>query len=113
MILVDTSVLVDHLRGRPEARAALSRSVTAGQLLVGSVLTKVELLAGMRSDERGPTRALFSALEWLPVTEGIADHAGALARQYRQCQPAIDVVDYVLAATAQSCGAEIWTLNVK
>src|SRR3954468_4871439 len=106
MILVDTSVLVDHLRGRTEARDALRRSVAAGQLLVGSVLTKVELLAGMRRDERRPTRALFSALEWLPVTEAIADGAGALARQYRQSHSAIDVVDYVLAATAQSCGAE-------
>jgi predicted nucleic acid-binding protein len=63
MILVDTSVLVDHLRGRTEAHDALRRSVAAGQLLVGSVVTKVELLAGMRSGERRPTRALFSALE--------------------------------------------------
>ena len=113
MIVVDTSVLIDHLRGRPEAYRALRQAVEADQRLAGSVLTKVEITAGMRSNERGAVEALFRAVEWLPVTGAIADEAGVLARRYRRSHESIDVVDYVIAATARSLDASVWTLNVK
>lgn len=44
-VLVDTSVLIDHLRGHRPAREALEAAVGRGELLVASVLTKVEVLA--------------------------------------------------------------------
>lgn len=113
MIVVDTSVLIDHLRGRENARKALRQAVEDGQRVSASVLTKVEVTAGMRSAERNAVSTLFRAIEWLPVTDPIADDAGVLARHYRRSHQAIDVVDYVIAATARSHGADVWTLNVK
>ena len=47
------------------------------------------------------------------MTEPIAEEAGLLARRYRRSHGAIDVVDYVVAASAQVHDAEVWTLNVK
>ena len=113
MIVRDTSVLIDHLRGQPEVQRALRRAVESDQRLAGSVLTKVEITAGMRSNERGAVEALFRAVEWLPVTAAIADEAGVLARRYRRLHESIDVVDYLIAATARSLDASVWTLNVK
>lgn len=113
MILLDTSVLIDHLRGRPEAGRALRGAVEGGQMLASSVLTKVEITAGMRSAERGAVETLFRAVDWLPVTDPIANDAGNLARRYRRSHASIDVVDYVIAATARSFDATVWTLNAK
>jgi predicted nucleic acid-binding protein len=111
-ILFDTSILIDHLRGRPEATDLLLNAAIAGPPLV-SVLTRVEIEGGMRSVERHGVRRLFDALAVLPVSDEIAKDAGALLRQYRRSHSGIDLVDYVIAATARSAGATLATLNVK
>lgn len=113
LILVDTSVLIDHLRGRAEARDALIDARRGGARLAGSVLTRTEILGGMRAAEKSPTHALLSALDWITVSEEIADAAGALARRYRASHPGVDIADYVIAATAEVVGAQLWTRNVK
>ncbi len=112
-IVVDTSVLIDHLRGRSEARDALATAVEAGDLLVGSVLTRTELLAGEREAEAEATASLLAVIEWAPVTEAVADRAGRLAQLFLRSHPGVDTVDYVIAATAQELDAELWTRNVK
>lgn len=112
-VLVDTSVLIDHLRGRPEAREALARAVDDGERLIGSVLTRSEVLAGLRPGEEQATSALLGVLEWIVVDEAVADHAGALAQRYLASHGGIDLTDYVIAATAAIHGATLWTRNVK
>lgn len=111
--LIDTSVLVDHLRGLPEARDVLGALVERGEPMVGTVLTRTEVLAGMRPEEFEPTTALLATVEWVPVDEPIADRAGELARRYLRSHPGVDTVDYVIAATAELRDAEVWTRNVK
>lgn len=44
-IVVDTSLLIDHLGGRKEAEAVLLEAVENGSELWGSVLTRTEVLA--------------------------------------------------------------------
>lgn len=112
-VLVDTSVLIDHLRGSSGAREALRVVVDRSERLAASVLTKVEVLAGMRASEERPTRRLFDILDWLPVDDAIADHAGRLANHYCRSHPGVDPVDFVIAATAMELDAVLWTRNVK
>jgi predicted nucleic acid-binding protein len=113
MIVVDTSILIDHLRGDGRARTALSEALRSRERLHGSVLAKVELLAGMRDEEEEGTRRLLNLLVWVPVTEPIAERAGELARRYMPSHPGVDPVDYVIAATCVHLGAELWTRNSK
>ncbi len=113
VIVLDTSVLIDHLRGNAEAHARLRGAVATGERLVASVLTKVEVLAGMRTSEEQATRRLFDSLGWIEVDDDLAEHAGALARRYLPTHPGVDPVDYVIAATTQQLGAELWTRNLK
>jgi hypothetical protein len=75
-LLLDTSVLIDHLRGKEAARRALATAVDDGERLVSSVVVKVEVLAGMRSAEEHHTRRLLDALYWIPVDDDIAERAG-------------------------------------
>ena len=112
-LLFDTSVLIDHLRGNEAARRALAAAGTSTRPPMASVLTKVELLAGMRPDERTATRELMAAIEWVDVDDEIADHAGALASRFLRSHPGIEVTDYVIAATVERLGAELLTRNRK
>lgn len=112
-VVVDTSVLVDHLRGDARARDALLAARAAGHELTASVLTRAELLAGVRPAEMPRLAALFGVLRWVGVDEAIADRAGEHARTYLASHRAIDLTDYVIAATAEELGAQLLTLNVK
>ena len=112
-ILLDTSIFIDNLRGRREARDRLTEARKDGHRLLGSVLTRTELLGGMRASETSSTRALLAVFEWIDVTEEIADAAGALARRYRASHSGIDIADYIIAATSAIAGADLWTRNVK
>ncbi len=113
VILVDTSILIDHLRGNEPALKLLERAIDRDDQLVASVLTKVEVLAGMRSHERSSVRQLLDALHWIEVNGEIAEDAGRLARQYRSSHPGVDVTDLVIAATTKHVGGELWTRNVE
>lgn len=112
-VVVDTSVLIDHLRGNERARVIIRDAIDAGRMVASSVLTKTEVLAGMRAAEESATRELLSALQWVEVDEWLAERAGTLANEYLKSHPEIDVVDYVIAATTELLGAELWTQNVR
>ena len=60
-----------------------------------------------------PDAFLLDVVDWVEVTEGIADGAGALARRYRKSHSGVDIADCVIAATTSACGAELWTRNIK
>lgn len=113
MIVVDTSILIDHLRGDERALDVLTGALQDRQRLFGSVMTKVEVLAGVRDREERSTRRLLDLLEWVPVTDPIAERAGELARTYLRSHPGVDPVDHVIAATTEHLGAELWTRNSK
>jgi predicted nucleic acid-binding protein len=112
-VLVDTSVLIDHLRGHEAARATLQAALGRGERLLASLVTKVEVLAGMRPSEESATRQLLSALDWVAVDDAIAERAGHLANLFLRFHPGVDPVDYIIAATAEQLEAELWTRNLK
>lgn len=114
MIVADSSILIDYLRGKEAARDPVGEALAgeAGGILA-SELTRVELLSGMRSAERGQVRHLLSLLSWAPVKREIAERAGALSRQYRRSHQGIELADFVIAATAELREAELWTTNVR
>ncbi|MGI8658762.1 MAG: type II toxin-antitoxin system VapC family toxin, partial [Candidatus Limnocylindria bacterium] len=109
----DTSVLVDFLRGDERATQLLIERATVGDELWGVVVTRSELLAGMRSRERAATHSLLDSLAWLEVDIEVADAAGELARRYRRSHPGVELPDYLIAAGAELLGASLLTLNVR
>ena len=112
-ILVDSNVLIDHLRGSPAAIAAIESVGIGGERLAASVLSKVEILAGMQPTEEHATRRLLQGVDWIEVDDQVAEAAGSLASQYLRSHRHIELADYVVAATAQRLGATLWTLNRK
>jgi predicted nucleic acid-binding protein len=112
-LLLDTSVLIDQLRGDPQAVAVLRDAVLAGDELWSLSVVRTEVFAGMRPGEETATVRLLGAIRWQEVDVDIADQAGALARRYRKRFPGVDTVDYLLAACAAALEARLLTKNVK
>ncbi len=109
--LFDSSALIAHLRGEPQATSLLLATATEDRL--ASVLSRAEIEGGMRSAERARVASLFGVLTLLPVTDPIAGRAGEYLREHRRFHPGIDLVDYLVAATAELHGARLATLNVR
>jgi predicted nucleic acid-binding protein len=110
--LFDTDVLVEHLKGNTRATDLLLEASAAGQAAC-SVLTRFELLAGMRSDERSQIRLLLDSITNLETSVEIATRAGEWARTYRRSHDGISSIDYLIAATVEVHAADLLTQNVK
>lgn len=112
MILVDSDILIAHLRGVEAARDWLLDQVDSSGLAI-SVLTVTEISGGMPSSERTQVWRLLAGLPHEPVTDAIARRAGDLRRGWHRSHGGIGTVDYLIAATALELGYDLATLNVK
>ena len=113
LIVLDTTIVIDHLRKSVAAREAWESAVGDGHSLLASVVTKVELLTCMRSHERKVTRELMATMQWVEVSEDIADVAGGHARRFRASHHGIGIADFLVGATAEHLGADLWTRDVR
>ncbi len=109
--LVDTSIVIDYLRGHESAGQLLENERGSG-VLQASEITRLEVLAGMRPPEEDATRLLLSTLTWHDVDAEVAEEAGALGRRWLPSHGGIDSADLAIAATAVLTGARLLTLNV-
>jgi predicted nucleic acid-binding protein len=112
-MLVDSDVLMAHLRGVDAAREwLLSARRTHGRLSI-SVVSLVDVAGGMRSPERREVARLLASLRPVPVSERVAWTAASLIRTYRRSHRSIGLGDYLVAASAQTEGLQLATLNVR
>lgn len=109
-IVLDTSVLVDHLRGSGEATEYLASLDTRPSC---SEISRIEVIQGLRSSERRAADRLFALIAWVPVNESVARRAGELGRRWRRSHPGIGVADLAIAATAEEIGGGLATRNLK
>ena len=109
-VLLDTSIVIDMLRGAPPA---LDYARSLAEPPTCSEITRVEILRGVRSDERRTTERLLGTIRWAPVDESIARRAGELGRRYRRSHHGLATADLIIAASALELGLELATLNVR
>lgn len=110
MYVLDSTVLIDFLRGSPAAGRWME---SLDDLPLCSEVTRAEVLRGMRSPERSRTEQLLQTLRWAPVDETISRRAGELGRRHRRSHRGIGVTDLLIAATALTHDAELATANVR
>ena len=108
--LLDTGILIRHLRGNPAYATLLQNMAQDGPLLV-SAFTRVEVLRGMRDHERRATMALLDALLTVPLDREGADVAGEWLRAYRSQGITLGGPDAVIAAAAFVNQATLLTTN--
>lgn len=110
--LFDTDILIDHLKGKEEATTLLQNCIRAGSTPAYSVLTKIELLSGMRPGEERQLERFFACLNIVEVTDEIAVTAGIYMNKYRKSH-GINTADAIIAATAKRTGFRLFTRNIK
>ena len=109
-VVLDTCILIDHLRGRNEARQYL-RGFPEPPFV--PAVTIAELYAGLRDGgERAILEALLTASRVVPVDEPIARRGGLYRRQYHRSH-GVGLIDALIAATADATGTRLATLSVK
>jgi predicted nucleic acid-binding protein len=113
VILIDSDVLIEHLRGKEPARGWLVRARQESGPLAISVVSLTEIAGGMRSPERREVMRLLGSMQRFEVTEQVAWRAAALMQEYRRSHSGIGLGDYLIAATVLTEGLELATLNVR
>ena len=111
-VLIDTNILVDHLRGKPEATHFLISSITSQNKVLCSVITRIELMCGMKTSEESIINKLLQTFEEIEVTKKVAIVAGSYMNKYAKSY-GINAADAIIAATAKYYNANLYTLNLK
>lgn len=110
--LFDTNILIDHLKGNKEATRVLQECKQGKILLACSVITRIELLSGMRPMEESILERFLNGFERIDVTDNIAKAAGIYTNKYR-ISHGINMADAIIAASAKHTDSKLYTLNTK
>ncbi|HEU4452360.1 MAG TPA: type II toxin-antitoxin system VapC family toxin [Longimicrobium sp.] len=108
-ILLDTDVLIDYLRGVPQAVEFVDG---AGHHLHLSVVSITELYAGAREPEMERIRTVLATISTVTVSVQIARTGGMFRRQYMRSH-GLGIADALIAATAREVAMPLVTLNRK
>ncbi len=115
MVILDTNIIIDHLRSSTSHKTALIKLVKKYPKLSLSIslLSVQELYEGSSTrieDREKDLLATISPLRLLPYTYEVAKLAGMIARDLKK---PIELADAAIAATAILNHAELYTLNTK
>jgi len=113
-VVVDTNVIVDHLRGVPQAVKVL-KDIEDGFLQgLISTITVMELMAvpKMTGERLAAVKELLEIFEQVPADGRTATVAGGYLGRYRRSH-GLEPMDALIAATATVREAVLFTLNVK
>lgn len=110
--LLDTTVLVAHLRGDEEVSDLILDLVAAGHVPCASCVNVAEIERGIRPRERRAAAALVDRLAFLVTTQEAAVRAGRYLVEFARRGRTIHLADALVAATARVHGAVLITDNV-
>lgn len=113
-LLLDTSILIDHLRQYTPATEFLETVFNSKVSTFISTITVMELYAGKSMQDPATEKEVIKFLDLfkiIPVTSQIAMKAGEMLRQYRH--QGLTPSDAIIAGTALSQDANLVTRNIK
>lgn len=110
-LVLDSTVIIDALRGRPAAErlAGLRRGGVEPWVCVVSV---EEIWRGVRTEEEPIARRLFKGLRLAPLGVGEGMQAGRWRRDFASRGTTLHQADCLIAAAAVGIGASLATANV-
>lgn len=109
-VLLDTCIVIDYLRQRTEA-VEFVHGLSSAPVI--TAVTAMELYVGVKGEkEERILDTLIENTEVLDITGDIGIQAGKHLKTYRPSH-SVDVVDALIAATAEIRELELVTLNLK
>lgn len=109
-VVIDSDILIDHLRGFPAAKIFLTLFYERNMAGLISTITVMELLSGKSASEekkRIKIERLFSLFKAVDITFSIAEKAGEIRRKY-----STNPIDSLIAATAIHFNCKLVTCNI-
>ena len=103
-VLFDTNILIDYLRGIPQARAACDRHADRAV----SIVTWMEVMAGSTPANEADARSFLMNFYTLLLDTDVAERAFLLHRTNR-----IKLPDAIIQATAEESGRILLTRNTR
>lgn len=111
-ILIDTSIIIDHLRLKDKTQTILYKLFQEKHDLFASILTHTESYAGKsiweKESVRNHLKNILSGIKILPLEENVSEKAGGIRAKYNT-----DIIDAIIASTALHHNMTLATLNVK
>lgn len=111
-ILIDSDVLIDHLRKEKKALRFLATELEKNSLVCISVISRAEILAGIMKGEDDIVNNLFEILTPINIDVSIADRAGEYLRNYGKSH-SLSIGDALIAATSKEMSLTLITRNLK
>jgi len=111
--LLDTTTIIDHLRGNKKVNFYLEEIGTRGDIVGCCCINITETYTGMKDKEKEKTDKFIDSLYYLPVTKEIAKLAGKLKQKYGKKGKTLATSDVIIAATAITYGLILITKNIK
>ncbi|MBS0617245.1 MAG: PIN domain-containing protein [Spirochaetes bacterium] len=113
MILADTSVWIDYLRGKSPYRKILRHQLEIGNVVtIGAIFA--ELLQGAKTQkEVDGLLAFYNALPTLDAGNAVWLDAGVAAFSEQALQRGVGLVDLAIVTAARRSGAKIWSRDKK
>ena len=113
MIVADSDVLIDCLRGKEPSFSQVRRGVERGTLATTAV-TVFELVSGASGvKQTRAIRDLLGALPVLPFDQSAGETAALLRRELEAKGQGIGMADYLIAGICVSRSASLLTRNRK
>ncbi|MDQ3709730.1 MAG: PIN domain-containing protein [Actinomycetota bacterium] len=109
-VLLDTTVLIDALRGRPATQRLLGLRAAGDQPYVCAVNAE-EVRRGVHQHEQDVAHQLLSALRTVPLTVDEGWQAGQWRQGFAAQGTTLSQTDCLVAAAALAIGARLATGN--
>ena len=110
-LLLDSTVLIDALRGRPNA-GRLRGLRRAGVEPWVSAVSIEEIWRGLRPEEEPAARRLIRALRLAPLGAAEGERAGRWRREFARRGITLHQADCLIASSAIGVGATLATANI-
>lgn len=111
-ILIDTSIIIDHLRLKNKKQTILYKLFKNKHNLFASILTHTESYAGKsvweKDSVRNHLKNILAGITILPLEEITSVKAGEISARYN-----LEIVDAIIAATSIIHKLDLATLNIK
>ncbi len=109
--LLDTTVIIDCLRGKNERPDFLRHLCLEGNTLGCCAVNVAEVWTGVKPKEKSITEELLDSLEYYEITSQAAKLAGELKQRYAQKGVSLSLADTLIAAVAITQGLTLVTDN--
>ncbi|MCV2489028.1 PIN domain-containing protein [Geodermatophilus sp. YIM 151500] len=110
VVLLDTTVLIDVLRGRPVVER-LRLMARQGDVAATSPVNVEEVVRGLRRAEASAVDALFDGLLVVPLDRAAGERAGRWRRDFAARGTTLSQADCLVAAAALAAGGRVATGN--